>query len=250
VLYKIRCFSQWILYVVGYCKKEKKEMEKNNNSILNNYIVQSVKATTVKDWFLNKHYAKRLPMTSYCFALYFNKEIVGVCSFGQTPSIQLNYSLSNDKNKVIELNRLITNDNLPKNCTSFFVSQCLKKLPKPLIIVSFADISKNHNGYIYQATNWIYTGLNAERYEWKSKKEPNLHYRNIAERYIGIDKTKVDDLYKVKLSRKHRYVYFLGNRKDKKNMLLNMKYKKEEYPKGENKKYDASYKPNTQISIF
>ena len=176
--------------------------------------------------------------------------IPGTTQARQTPSIQLNQSLSNGIFEVIELNRLVTNDDLEKNVTSFFVSQCLKLIPKPKIIVSFADISKNHNGYIYQATNWIYTGLNAERYEWKSKTNPNMHYRNIAERYIGVDKNNVDDLYKQPLSRKHRYVYFLGNKKQKMIMKKNLKYKIEPYPKGKNKNYDASYKPNIQTTLF
>ena len=39
------------------------------------------------------------------------------------------------------------------------VSKCLKLLPRPMIIVSYSDTRQGHNGYIYQATNWIYTGL-------------------------------------------------------------------------------------------
>lgn len=220
-------------------------------SIKNKYKVQSIDKYECKEWFLKKHYAKRLPMCSFCFALLNDKNIiVGVCSFGQTPSIQLNKSLSNGQFNVIELNRLITNDDLEKNTTSFFVSQCLKMLPKPLVVVSFSDISKNHNGYIYQATNWMYTGLNAERYEWKSKSNPNIHYRNIAEKYKGVDKNSVDDLYKQPLSRKHRYVYFLGSKSQKKIMKKNLKYKIHPYPKGDNKRYDASYKPTIQTKLF
>ena len=219
-------------------------------SILDIYSVSSIKSEFVKEWFLKKHYAKRIPMIQYCFALYQEKKIVGVCSFGQTPSIQLNQSLSNGIFDVIELNRLIVDEDVKKNALSFFVSRCLKFLPSPLIVVSFADIQKNHHGYIYQATNWIYTGLNAERFEWKSKTNPNLHYRNIAERFKGVDKSKVSDLYKKPLSRKHRYVFFIGSKKQKIKMMFNLKYKPQPYPKGENKRYDASYKPSTQIKMF
>jgi len=220
-------------------------------SIKDKYKVQSTKIEFVKEWFLKKHYAKRLPMCSFCFILLNDENTtVGVCSFGQTPSIQLNQSLSNGKFDVLELNRLITNDDLERNVTSFFVSRCLKLIPKPKIIVSFADISKNHNGYIYQATKWIYTGLNAERFEWKSKSNPNMHYRNIAEKYIGVDKENIEDLYKQPLSRKHRYVYFLGSKTERKIMKQNLKYAIKPYPKGDNKKYDASYSPSVQKSLF
>jgi hypothetical protein len=221
-------------------------------SIKEKYSVKSIDSYLCKEWFLKKHYAKRLPMSTYCFQLIdIEKKItVGVCSFGETPSIQLNYSLSNNLFDVLELNRLVVNEGLEKNVCSFFVSNCLKMLPNPLIVVSFADISKNHHGYIYQATNWIYTGLNAERFEWKSKSNPNLHYRNIAQRFIGIDKKEIADLFKIKLSRKHRYVFFLGNKNQKKIMRKNLKYDIYPYPKGENIRYDASYQPSIQTQLF
>ena len=124
---------------------------------LKNYTVRSVDTFVVKNWILRKHYAKRMPSISYCFELLNqNKITVGVCSFGKPPSPPLCVGVCGEHNSkyVYELNRLITNDDLPKNALSFFVSKCFKMLP-PLIIVSYADTSKNHNGYIYQATNWI-----------------------------------------------------------------------------------------------
>jgi len=33
-------------------------------------------------------------------------------------------------------------------------------------------------------------------------------------------------------------------------MLKNLKYEIKPYPKGENKRYDASYKPKTQMKLF
>jgi hypothetical protein len=57
---------------------------------------------------------------------------------------------------------LIVEDNLPKNSLSFFVSSCLKELHRelkePLCIISYSDPNAGHHGYIYQATNWLYTG--------------------------------------------------------------------------------------------
>lgn len=61
--------------------------------------------------------------------------------------------------RVFELNRLCVSEGLPKNALSWFVGQTFKMLPSPLALVSFADSGQNHHGYIYQATNWIYTGL-------------------------------------------------------------------------------------------
>ena len=49
---------------------------------------------------------------------------------------------------------------------------------------------------------------------------------------------------------KHRYIMFLGSKTQKKNMLKNLKYNIEPYPKGQNKRYDASYEPKVQLNMF
>jgi len=59
-----------------------------------------------------------------------------------------------------------------------------------------------------------------------------------------------DDLINIERPRKHRYFIFLGNKKDKAKMLKMLPYKIEPYPKGENIRYDATYKPSVQISLF
>ena len=46
---------------------------------------------------------------------------------------------------------------------------------------------------------------------------------------------------------KHRYIYFTGN---KKKWLKELNYKIEPYPKGQNKRYDSSYKPKIQTQLF
>jgi len=123
-----------------------------------NYQVKPIDYQDCKEWFLKKHYAKRIPSISFCFGLYSDK-LEGVCSLGKPASPNLCESICGNEYKelVYELNRLVVNDGLPRNTLSYFVSQTLKLLPE-LIIVSFADAHQGHHGYIYQATNWIYTG--------------------------------------------------------------------------------------------
>ena len=49
---------------------------------------------------------------------------------------------------------------------------------------------------------------------------------------------------------KHRYVYFIGNKKQKKQMLAELNYEILPYPKGKSKRYDAGYKPEVQLELF
>ena len=59
-----------------------------------------------------------------------------------------------------------------------------------------------------------------------------------------------DLLYKKERPRKHRYFYFLGNRKDKKIMTNSLVYKIQKYPKGNNQRYDPSYNQSIQGILF
>lgn len=51
-------------------------------------------------------------------------------------------------------------------------------------------------------------------------------------------------------TKKHRYFQFLGNKKEVKKMKNELVYPVAKYPKGDNKRYDDSYNPNVQISLF
>jgi hypothetical protein len=209
--------------------------------------VTSININNFKEWLTKKHYAKRMCSVSYAFGLFIDGDINGVCTFGKPASNALCIGVCGKKNSsfVYELNRLCVNDNLPENTLSKFLSKCLKMLP-PLIVVSYADTSMNHTGYIYQATNWIYTGLSAKRTERYDVNNPQKHSKTIT------DSKNINyfDLAVRQRARKHRYIYFTGNKRFKKKWLKDLKYNILNYPKGINKRYDASYVPSNQITIL
>ena len=134
-------------------------------SIKDEYKVIPIPSGQTYDWLLNKHYAKRIPSISYAFGLYDNNnDLQGVCTFGMTANNNLNEVVTDCK--TVELNRLVVNEGLPKNTLSYFVAGSLNLLPQPIIIISYADSGQGHRGYIYQATNWSYTGMGKDDYEF------------------------------------------------------------------------------------
>jgi hypothetical protein len=212
----------------------------NAMSITEKYKVFSIESQMTYDWLLHKHYAKRIPSISYAFGLYDQNILVGVMTIGKpaSPSLCDGVCGKEFNQYVYELNRLCINDDLEKNVLSFFVGKCLKSIPDNLILVSYADTLMNHHGYIYQATNWIYTGATKERTDIGF--EDGTHSRHYSK--------NIDYSIRKFRSSKHRYVFFIG--KMKKIFRKNLKYKIENYPKGENKKYDSSYQPQVQINLF
>ena len=213
------------------------------NVMIKDYKITSIKSSETYEWLLYKHYAKRIPSISYSFGLYYKSELIGICTFGipASPSLCMGVCGEKYRDNVLELNRLCLNDHKVKNLTSYFVSNCLKLLPDNKIIVSYDDTSQNHHGYIYQATNFLYTGKTKERTDIGL--EDGSHSRHY-------NKNLDYKLYRKKRSSKYRYIIFTGTKKQKKLLKKQLKYKILEYPKGDNKRYDASYKPKTQLSLL
>lgn len=226
-------------------------------SVLNKYKVIKIDAKETEEWLLYKHYAKRKCNIMFSFALVTNSEIVGVCTLGMPPTPFLSKLFK--KGTYLELNRLVTNDYLEKNALSYFVSNILRNIGE-YVVVSYADPNNGHNGYIYQATNWIYTG--AGRVNQKDKrgvnkffyKDKEYHERHIPETMqrlcfnINVNKTKNENWLNnggkiLPQKRKHRYFYVCGNKSFKKinTKIIKNHFDVYKYPKQENKNYDASY---------
>jgi hypothetical protein len=126
-----------------------------------------------------------------------------------------------------------------------------------LILVSYADTSMNHNGYIYQATNWIYTGLSIPFKDVSVIGMENMHHSTIEDLARGkqnriewLREKFGDKLIMVERPRKHRYFYFNAEKRDLKNIKKMMPYETKPYPKGQNQRYDSSYNPSIQTSLF
>lgn len=204
-------------------------------------------------WLLEKHYAKRMPSISYAFGSYIDNELVGVVTFGTSASSTLRQGVCGKKwqDNVIELNRLVCLNE--KNIASEFVAKAMRMLPKPTIVVSYADSEQGHVGYVYQATNFIYTGLSSKFKDPKVKGMEHLHHTTYAHGLTNaevIEKFGQDNVYFVERARKHRYVFIVGSKTQKTNLLRELTYPVLPYPKGDNKRYDAGGTVKTQQLLF
>jgi len=189
-------------------------------------------------WLLQKHYAKRIPQIMFAFGLYEENQLVGVVTYGipASPALCMGICGKEYSDKVLELNRVcLLNNN--KNQASFLVANSIKLLPKPTIVVSYADSGKGHVGYVYQATNFLFTGTTKERTDMSSG--DGKHSRHATDPSIRQFR-----------SAKHRYIYFHGNKTQKKAMGKLLKYGIKPYPKGDSQKYDSGTLVETQGILF
>lgn len=190
-------------------------------------------------WVLNKHYAKRKPRMQFCFGFYVDNLLEGIITFGYpaTPFVSRGLCGREYENFVLELNRLVINSGTPKNSASYLIAQSIKLLPdKYKIIVSYADTSLNHIGYVYQATNFIYTGLTIPMKEW-GVVGSNLHSQNVCKKK-SLEERRKDKKYKqINRPQKHRYILFRGNKKEKEILKNKLNYDIFSYPKGKSSHY-------------
>lgn len=205
------------------------------------YSVEPIQNKDTYPFLLNIHYAGRIPSITYSFGLFLNTALVGCVTYGTPPSSGLRIGIAGREfsSNVLELNRLCLLKNI-KNEASLLVGASLKELKKQgnFIVVSFADTKMDHTGYVYQACNFLYTGLSAKRTDWKVRGKEHLHGQTIADEFRGCKNRAAmmrekygEDFYLAPRSRKHRYIYIIGDRNFKKSVLGSIKYKLETYPK-------------------
>lgn len=202
------------------------------------YRIILVDYQTVKGLIVKLHYAKRAPRVSHYFGLFYKGVLTGVATYGQPATPWLCVGICGEKwrHNVLELSRLVLVDNRP-NEASYLIGNSLKMLPKPSIVVSYADTAWNHIGYIYQATNWLYTGTTQDRTDIKSRSGHARHYIS--------DKTK-----RQRRSVKHRYVYFVGTKRQVRNMMSDFRYCVLPYPKGDSERHDTGKLVGLQSIMF
>ena len=199
------------------------------------YMVREIPKTDSYYWLINIHYAKRIPSISYAFGLFEFGELVGVITYGTPPSSTLCRGICGDdwQTNVLELNRLVLKNNKP-NEASRLVGATLKMLPKPSIVVSFADTAQKHSGIVYQATNFIYTGLSNKFIDPVVKGLEHQHHASYAHGMTNkqvVAHYGIENVSWVERSRKHRYIKFVGNKTQIKQMQTALKYQVLEYVK-------------------
>lgn len=200
---------------------------------LEEYSIREISYKEAMEVVVREHYLHRKAPCSKAFGLFFKDKLKGVITYGTPSSAPLRRGIAGDKNilNVIELTRLWVSEDVPRNGESFLIGRTLKHCGKE-IVVSYADTAEGHIGTIYQATNWLYTGLSAKRTNW-SVKGVDKHTQTITDKYTSKELKSIygDKFSLVERSRKHRYIFLNANPRRKKDLLLDLKYPILPYPK-------------------
>lgn len=217
--------------------RQKPINSEQHKGIRQKYHIEEISYQAAMEMVIEHHYLHRKCPCSKAYGLIDNRtnEIKGVITYGVSCSSTLLKGICGEEemHNVYELNRLWVSDDVEKNGESFLIANTIKLLDKE-IIVSFADSSQNHVGYVYQATNFLYCGLSAKFRDPKVRGMEGMHHATYAHGLTMAqvkEKYGAENVYYVDRPRKHRYVYFHATKKRKRELLQKLRYKVQDYPK-------------------
>jgi hypothetical protein len=174
------------------------------------------------------HYAHRVPR-SMCIrvGLFIDDVLAGCLTYGMPTGANIRDAVCGEQyeDTVLELNRLFIHDWVGPNAESWFISQSWQFVNRPAILIAYADPNVGHLGYIYQATNWLYTGRSWNSYEYEMADGRTIKTRRHIDRKGEIVSQRI-------VPGKHRYVYFLGSKKQRKELRAALRWPVLPYPKG------------------
>lgn len=157
------------------------------------YAVRPIDGKLANKMVVENHYLHRRAQCMFAFGLFEGEEIIGCVIWGKPASPWPCRGICgpDEADHVIELTRLWIDDKSVKNAESFLIGASIKMLPEKYdILLSYAEIQQGHTGVVYQATNWMFTGMSDKHLEWWLDGKPLKHSRHAFDEYGGVSGAK------------------------------------------------------------
>lgn len=184
------------------------------------FTVELCERKEIRDFIEKWHYSQNINglISDYCFKLLDGDKIIGAMIYGRIAMAGVWKKYAEEEGDLTELRRLCCIDDTPKNTESYFIGKTLRWLKKNTDIkrvISYADMTYNHGGTIYKASNFKHCGMTAKgrviMYQGK-----RYHDKTIRTKYKGELKPFAKKLKEaletgeaeyVKTQGKHIYIY-------------------------------------------
>ena len=226
--------------------------------------VREISSSVAKEIIVKKHYTHAWTACRYALGIFYKTDesnalgdsdkLIGCLVYGFPVGARAALSISEKltKDNVLELTRLYCDDGYGSNIESYAIGQSFKwfrENDKAIkVLISYADNGQDHLGGIYQATNWIYQGLNTDialmpNYGISLQKDPYdwIHSRTVYSMWGSgnlehlrkeIGKQGYKEFWRREEPPKHRYIQIVvGDKKEKRELFKGLKHAVREYPK-------------------
>lgn len=175
------------------------------------------------------------------YGLYWGIRLGAVCIFSLPSAKQMTLCCGEENSdKVAQLTRGACAFWTPPNTSSFLISRALNALEKETpyrVVIAYADPRAGEIGTVYQATNWLYTGLGSGGTDWAPSfaawDDYHYHTRSLPKWLKSKHRIEERGWEAIAVPRplKHRYIHILGSRTERKELLAALKYPLSSYPK-------------------
>ena len=187
------------------------------SAVLQSLMVRPIPLAMAKELLVREHYLRSFPGgTHLAFGVFSEQRLLGALSLGAGPAMA--YALVDGacSQDCLALTRLWLSDELPANSESkviAFTLRSLKRHTQLKFLITYADPTQGHVGTVYQASNWLYTGLSQATPLYDIGDGKLYHSRTLSQIY-GTHSLKYLRNHGVQArlvpqQPKHRYIYFL-----------------------------------------
>ena len=190
--------------------------------------VSRVPPKDVNEFCRRWHYTSHGGATSWSYGLWDGVVLVGVCSYNMPTMDACSCVFGADEwRRVLHMGRLVCADEAPRNSESRLIAGSLRHLsidlPDIRAVLTYAAQSQGHVGYVYQATNAIYTGTGGHSviYLDDRGRQRSDYQRGMVLNGVRL-KGQISAAQAIQLGwtrsagpPKHRYVYLVGNRAER-----------------------------------
>ena len=197
--------------------------------------VAPVEAKEVREFARRYHYTGHAGADLWRWGLWHGPTLLGVVSYNNgTKDSAASVFGEENKAHVWHMGRLALADECPRNSESRLIGGSLRAIaadwPEVWAVLTYAATTQGHLGYVYQATNALYTGVSAERMYYTDTKGRTMTQRP------GRYQLKVADAAARGWTKhlggvKHRYVYVLGSKTQRKERMRLLRLRSLPYPK-------------------
>jgi hypothetical protein len=220
-------------------------------SDFSNAVVREISYDEAKDLVIANEYLASMGTTEFSYGLFFGAHLAGVCCFGRTAGTNVAASIcgSEQAHRVATLCRGACVHWAHPHSASFLISEsCGQMTTKGFhIFVAYSDPAANEVGTVYQASNWLYCGMTSPTERFKTpdgkirdarqvhcltrdRSNGTMKYRRTRAEQKQLLKEQGCEFFKDG-GRKHRYVYFAGDRRTKRMLRRALKWEVFPYPK-------------------
>ena len=172
----------------------------------------AIKPSPSKDYkplLAKYHYLPNAGRGGIVYGGYIGEVLVSACVFSPLIRQNIHDKLGCAYSEACELSRLCVHPMYQKhNFASWFVSRCIKSLPKKYrVVVSYCDTTFNHNGAVYKACNFEYAGEIKPDYWYVDADGWTMHKRTLYGRAVKLRISEAD------FAKKYGYIKVYGGKK-------------------------------------